>query len=71
MRNTEEMLYTEERGSLEGPHEEAQIQRKALKQEKSYAFSANISLEKKKGQMRMTQRKVLVGLKWKVELNKS
>ena len=35
-------LYRTERDSLEGPHEEAEIQRKALRLEKNLAFSAKI-----------------------------
>ena len=40
-------LYRRERASLDGPHEEAEIQRKALRPAKSLAFSEDTCLEKK------------------------
>ena len=39
-------LYRTERDSLEGPHEEAEIQRKALRRGKNFAFSEDTCLEK-------------------------
>ena len=43
-------LYSKERerekASLEGPHEEAEIQRKALRPVKNFAFSKDTCLEK-------------------------
>ena len=56
-------LYRTERDSLEGPHEEAEIQRKALRRGKNLAFSEDTCLEKKRVQSKVTPRKVGVGLK--------
>ena len=56
-------LYRTERDSLEGPHEEAQIQRKALRRGKNLAFSEDTCLEKERVRLKMTPRKVGVGLK--------
>ena len=39
-------LYRKERDSLEGPHEEAEIQRKALRRGENLAFSEDTGLEK-------------------------
>ena len=39
-------LYRRERDSLEGPYEETEIQRKALRQGKNLAFSEDTCLEK-------------------------
>ena len=41
-------LYRTERDSLEGPHEEAEIQRKALRRGKNLAFSEDTCLEKER-----------------------
>ena len=41
-------LYRTERDSLEGPQEEAEIQRKALRRGKNLAFSEDTCLEKEK-----------------------
>ena len=62
--------YRRERDSLEGPHEEAEIQRKALRREKNLAFSEDICLEKEKVQSKVTLRKVGVGLNQRWELSK-
>ena len=51
-------LYRRERDSLEGPHEEAEIQRKALRRGKNLAFSKDTCLEKERVQSKMTSRKV-------------
>ena len=56
-------LYRRERHSLEGPHEEAEIQREALRRGKNLAFSEDKCLEKKKVRAKVTPRKVGVGLK--------
>ena len=56
-------LYRRERDSLEGPHEEAEIQRKALRRGKSLAFSEDTCLEKERVRSKVTSRKVGVGLK--------
>ena len=60
-------LYRRERDSLEGPHEEAEIQRKALKRGKNLAFSEDTCLERERVRSKMTPRKVEVGLKWRRE----
>ena len=49
--------------SLEGPHEEAEIQRKALRRGKNSAFSEDTCLEKQRMRSKVTPRKVGVGLK--------
>ena len=56
-------LYRTERDSLEGPHEEAEIQCKALRRGKNLAFSEDTCLEKERVRSKVTPRKVGVGLK--------
>ena len=56
-------LYRRERDSLDGPHEEAEIQRKTLRRGKNLAFSEDTSLEKERVRSKVTPRKVGVGLK--------
>ena len=56
--------------SLEGPHEEAEIQRKALRRGKNLAFSENTCLEKKRVRLKVTPRKVGVGLNQRWEFSK-
>ena len=51
-------LYRRERDSLEGPHEEAEIQRKALRRGKNLAFSEDTCLEKERVWSKLTPRKV-------------
>ena len=51
-------LYRRERDSLEGPHEEAEIQCQALRRGKNLAFSEDICLEKERVQLKVTPRKV-------------
>ena len=63
-------LYRRERDSLEGPHEEAEIQHKALRRGKNLAFSEDTCLEKERVRSKVTPRKVGVGLKRRRELNK-
>ena len=58
-------LQRRERDSLEGPHEEAEIQRKALRHGKNLAFNKDTCLERV--QSKVTPRKVGVGLKWRRE----
>ena len=55
-------LYRKERDSLDGPHEEAEIQRKALRRGKNLAFSKDTCLEKERVRSKVTPRKVGVGL---------
>ena len=62
-------LYTRERDSLEGPHEEAEIQRKALRRGKNLALSEDTCLEKERVRSKVTPRKVGVGLKRRRDLN--
>ena len=64
-------LYRRERDSLEGSHEEEEIQRKALRREKNLAFGKDKCLEKKRVRSKMTPRKVGVGLKRMGALNTS
>ena len=63
-------LYRRERDSLEEPHDEAEIQRKALRHGKNLAFSKDICLEKERVWLKVTPRKVGVGLKWRREPSK-
>ena len=56
-------LYRTERNSIEGPHEEAEIQRKALRRGKNLAFSEDACLEKERVRSKVTPRKVGVGMK--------
>ena len=56
-------LYRTERDSLEGPHEEAEIQRKALRRGKNLAFSEDTCLEKERVRSKVIPIKVGVGLK--------
>ena len=58
-------LYRTERDSLEGPHEEAEIQRKTLRRGKNLAFSEDTSLEKERVRSKLTPRKVGSGTKTK------
>ena len=63
-------FYKTERDSLEGPHEEAEIQLKALRLGKNLGSSEDTCLEKERVRSKMTPRKVEVGLKQKQEPNK-
>ena len=56
-------LNRTERDSSEGPHEEAEIQRNALRRGKNLALSEDTCLEKEKVRSKVTPRKVGVGLK--------
>ena len=56
-------LYRTERDSLDGPHEEAEIQRKALRRGKNLVSHEDTCLEKERVQSKVTPRKVGVGLK--------
>ena len=51
-------LYKRERDSLVGLHEEAKIQRKALRRGKNLAFSEDTCLEKERVRLKVTPRKV-------------
>ena len=63
-------LYRRERDSLEGPYDEAEIQRKALRRGKNLAFSEDTCLEKERVRSKVTPRKVGVGLKRRRELSR-
>ena len=63
-------LYRRERNYLEGPHEEAEIQRKALRRGKNLAFFEDACLEKERVRSKVTSRKVGVGLKRRQEPSK-
>ena len=56
-------LYRRKRHSLEGSHEEEEIQRKTLRRGKNLAFSEDTCLEKESVRSKVTPRKVGVGLK--------
>ena len=60
-------LYKTERDSLEGPHDEAEIQRKALRRGKNLVFSEDTCLENESVWSKVTPRKVGVGLKQRRE----
>ena len=62
-------LYRRERDSLEGPHEEAELHRKALRRRENLVFSKETCLEKQRVRLMVTPRKVGVGLKRRRELN--
>ena len=63
-------LCRRERDSLEGPHEEAEKERKAFRQGKNLAFSEDAWLKEERVQLKVTPRKVSVPLKRRQELNK-
>ena len=69
-RGRRKALYRRERDSLEGSHEEAEIQRKALRRGKNLAFSKDTCLEKERVRSKVTPRKVGVGLKRRREPSK-
>ena len=69
-RGPRKTFYITERHSLEGPHEEAEIQRKALRRGKNLAFSKDTCLENERVRLKMTPRKVGMGLKWRGEPSK-
>ena len=66
-RNRRKDLYRTERDSLEGPHDEAEIQPKALRRGKNLAFSEDTCLEKERVQSKVTPRNIGVGLKQRRE----
>ena len=69
-RGRRKALYRRERDSLEGPQEEAEIQRKALRREKNSAFSEDTCLENERVRSKVTPRKTEVGLKRRREPSK-
>ena len=64
-------LYRRARVSLEGPHEEPEIKRKAFRRGKNLAFSEDTCLEKETVRSKVTPRKAGVGLKRRREPSKS
>ena len=69
-RGRRKALYTRERDSLKAPHEEAEIQRKALRRGKNLAFREDTCLEKERVRSKAAPRKVAVGLKQRREVSK-
>ena len=55
-RGQRKALYRRERHSTVGPHEEAEIQLKALRQRNDLAFSKDTCLEKERVRSKVTQR---------------
>ena len=66
-RDRRKALYKRERDSLEGPHEEVEIQHKAFRHGKNLAFSKDTCLEKERVRSKVTPRKVRVRLKCRRE----
>ena len=65
------VLYRTKTDSLEESHDQPEIQRKALRQEKNLAFSEDTCLDKETVRSKVILSKVGVGLKYrKEELNK-
>ena len=69
-RGRRKVLYRTKKDSLEGPHEEAEIQRKTLREGENLALIEDTSLEKEIMRSKVTPRKVGVGLKRRRKLNK-
>ena len=69
-RGQRKALYRREKYSLERPHEQAEIQHKALRREKNLAFSEDTCLEKERVRSKVTPRKVIVRLKRRREPSK-
>ena len=63
-------LYRTEKESLDGPHDETEMQRKALRRGKNLAFSEDACLGKERVRSKVTPRKVGVGLKRRREPNR-
>ena len=70
-RGRRKALYRRDRDSLEGPHEEAETQRKALRRDKNLAFSEDKCLEKERVRSKVTPRRVGVELKRRREPSRS
>ena len=69
-RGQRKALYKRERDSLEGPHEEVEIQRKSLVRGKNLAFSEDTCLENERVRSKVIPRKVGVWLKRRRKLSK-
>ena len=59
IKSRKKAFYRRERDSLEGRHEEAEIQRKTLRRGKNLALSKDTCLEKKRVRSKMTPRKLV------------
>ena len=68
-RGRKKALYRRETDSLEGPHEEAEIQCKALRRGKNLAFNEETCLDNERLCSMLTPRKVGEELKQRWELN--
>ena len=69
-RSQRKALYRREKDCLKGPHEEAEIQCKALRRGKNLTFSEDTCLEKESVRSKVTPRKIGVGLKQRWEPSK-
>ena len=69
-RDRRKALYRRERDSLVGPHEETEVQRKALRRGKNLAFSEDTCLDKERVRSKMISGKVGVVLKRRGEPSK-
>ena len=69
-RGQKKSFMQKRKGLLREPHEEVDIQRKALRRRKNLAFSEDTCFEKKRMRSKVTPRKVGVGLKRRLELSK-
>ena len=63
-------LYRRKRDFLEGLNEEAVKQRKTLRRGKNLAFNEDTCLEKERVRLKVTPRKIGVGLKRRRELSR-
>ena len=68
-RGRRKALYRIKRDFLDGPHEKAEIKRKAPTRRKNSVFSQDTYLEKERVRSKVTLRKVEVGFKRKQDLN--
>ena len=62
-RGRRKALYRRKRDSIGRPHDEAEIQRKALKQEKNLTFIEDTCLERERVRSKVAQTKFGMGLK--------
>ena len=69
-RDRKKDLYRRERDSLEGPHEEAEIQRKALRRGNNLAFSEYTCLEKERKAVEGDPKESWSGIERMRQLNK-
>ena len=69
-RGRRKALYRRESNSLKGPHEEAEIQRQALRRRKNLAFSEDTSLGIGKSAVKGDPKKSRSGIETEAELNR-